>query len=128
MASTTILSRAELASLFDLLSDETRLQLVFRLARGACNVMTLCEDLKHPQPNISHHLGLLRMNHLVMASRTGKQVYYSLAENVKVSNDKLMITLPSHTVTIAETGGQQTSSKKRHATTPQRGQSLFDIS
>jgi DNA-binding transcriptional ArsR family regulator len=127
MAATTIPSLVELASLFNLLSDETRLNLVFRLARGDCNVMTLCEHLKLPQPNTSHHLGLLRMNHLVTASRMGKQVCYSLAENVKASNGKLSIRLSSHTVTITVAGGGQMSSKKRPAATARQGRSLFDM-
>ena len=100
MTSTHDPSLADLASLFDLLSDETRLHLVFLLAKGDCNVMRLCEGLKLPQPNISHHLGLLRMNGMVVANRKGKQVIYSLAENIRISGGKLRISLPSATLTV----------------------------
>ena len=100
MASTNDQSLAELAKLFDLLSDETRLHLVCLLAKGDCNVISLCEDLKRPQPTISHHLGLLRMNGMITANRKGHMVFYSLAEYFKTTGDKLKISLPSATVTI----------------------------
>ena len=68
----------QLCSLFRLLSDTTRLSILMRLGRSECNVTTLCEELNLPQPTISHHLGLLRMNNLVASRRYGKQVYYIL--------------------------------------------------
>jgi DNA-binding transcriptional ArsR family regulator len=68
----------QLSSLFRLLSDKTRLSILLRLAQGERNVTTLCEDLNLPQPTVSHHLGLLRMNNVVGNRRHGKQVFYAL--------------------------------------------------
>src|SRR5207302_6269765 len=68
----------QLTSLFRLLSDKTRLNILFLLSEGERNVTTLCEQLKLPQPTVSHHLGLLRMNNIISNRRTGKQVFYSL--------------------------------------------------
>ena len=69
---------AELAQAFRLLSDETRLKIVFYLARQEQNVGSLCKILKLAQPTVSHHLGLLRMGRLIINRRNGKQVIYSL--------------------------------------------------
>lgn len=67
----------QLSSLFRLLADKTRISILLRLAEGERNVTDLCEDLSLPQPTVSHHLGLLRMNNLVGNRRQGKQVYYN---------------------------------------------------
>jgi DNA-binding transcriptional ArsR family regulator len=68
----------QMASLFRLLSDKTRLSILMRLSEGERNVTTLCEELALPQPTVSHHLGLLRMNNVVGNRRHGKQVFYAL--------------------------------------------------
>mgnify|MGYP000875319455 FL=1 len=68
----------ELAQAFRLLSDETRLKIVFHLANEEQNVGNLCKILGLSQPTVSHHLGLLRMGRLILNRRNGKQVIYSL--------------------------------------------------
>src|SRR5687767_15010959 len=68
----------QLATLFRLLSDRTRLNLLMMLADGERNVTNLCETLRLPQPTVSHHLGLLRMNNIIANRRDGKQIFYSL--------------------------------------------------
>jgi len=45
---------------------------------GETHVTQLCRKLRAPQPTISHHLGLLRVNGVVRARRQGKMVFYSL--------------------------------------------------
>ena len=50
----------QLANLFRLLSDRTRLNILMLLADGERNVTSLCEQLRLPQPTVSHHLSLLR--------------------------------------------------------------------
>ena len=71
-----------LASLFRVLSDSTRLRILSSLAEGERNVGSLCEELKLPQPTVSHHLGLLRVNNIVGNRRSGKQVFYSLNDGL----------------------------------------------
>jgi ArsR family transcriptional regulator len=68
----------QLSSLFRLLSDKTRLNILLHLSEGERNVTNLCEELGLPQPTVSHHLGLLRMNNVVGNRRHGKQVFYAL--------------------------------------------------
>lgn len=68
----------QLSALFRLLADKTRLSILLRLAQGERNVTSLCDELGLPQPTISHHLGLLRMNNVVGNRRHGKQVFYVL--------------------------------------------------
>ena len=68
----------QLSSLSRLLSDKTRSSILMRLSEGERNVTTLCEELALPQPTVSHHLGLLRMNNVVGNRRHGKQVFYGV--------------------------------------------------
>ena len=100
MASAKVPSVDDLASLCDQLSDKTRLQIVLLLAKGDRDVSSLIGPLKLTQPSVSHHLGLLRMNGLVVPNRKGKRVIYSLSENIKVSGGKIKISLANATVTV----------------------------
>jgi ArsR family transcriptional regulator len=68
----------QLVSLFRLLSDKTRLSILLLLAGGERNVTRLCQDLKLPQPTVSHHLGLLKMSNVLGSRRNGKQIFYAL--------------------------------------------------
>ena len=72
----------QLTSLFRLLSDKTRLNILLALADGERNVTSLCEELQLPQPTVSHHLGLLRVNNIIANRRKGKQVFYALNQTV----------------------------------------------
>ena len=92
---------SSLAQFFNLLSDKTRLQIVFLLAAGESNVTGLCKELKLAQPTVSHHLGLLRMNRLIINKRKGKEVIYSLvATTAKVAGGKLKMSLAPYSVTV----------------------------
>lgn len=72
-------SASELVQLFKLLSDETRLQILYYLVQQTeLNVGELCGLLKQSQPAVSHHLALLRVNGLIEMRRDGKHNYYHL--------------------------------------------------
>lgn len=75
----------QLTSLFRLLSDKTRLNILMLLTDGERNVKNLCDTLALPQPTVSHHLGLLRMHNVIGNRRSGKQVFYNLNGRVHVS-------------------------------------------
>ena len=91
-----------LVSLFRLLSDKTRLSILVLLARGERNVSSLCEELRLPQPTVSHHLGLLRMSNLITNRRDGKQVFYELDGRVEAADAKaLQVSVDRFKVTIA---------------------------
>jgi ArsR family transcriptional regulator len=67
----------DLAKVFKLLSDETRLRILFYLARQAeLHVRALCEILGQSQPAVSHHLALLRVAGLIESRREGKHNFY----------------------------------------------------
>ncbi len=91
-----------LTALFRLLSDKTRLNVLMLLAHGERNVSSLCEELALPQPTVSHHLGLLRMSHIIANRRAGKQVFYGLNDQVAgiENGSTLMLRLGGHTVSI----------------------------
>ena len=63
------------------LADSTRLILLYALADGPCNVTELTQELGQPQPTISRHLKNLRDRGLVVATRQGMTVQYSLADH-----------------------------------------------
>jgi DNA-binding transcriptional ArsR family regulator len=97
----------QLASLFRLLSDRTRLNLLMLLADGERNVTNLCETLRLPQPTVSHHLGLLRMSNVIANRRDGKQVFYSLDGRVNLSDSGAIdIATPDFQVRIAPRDGR----------------------
>lgn len=75
----------QLTGLFRLLSDKTRLNILLLLAEGERNVTSLCNELQLPQPTVSHHLGLLRMNNIIGNRRAGKQVFYTLQGRVGIA-------------------------------------------
>ncbi len=63
------------------LADSTRLILLYSLADGPRNVTELTQELGQPQPTISRHLKILRERGLVVPTRQGTTVQYSLADN-----------------------------------------------
>ncbi len=93
-----------LAGLFKLLGDKTRLRILMLLSRGERNVTSLCEELKLPQPTISHHLGLLRIERIISNRRHGKQVFYCLDGQVRTGFDNaLQIHRAPYTIRIGGT-------------------------
>lgn len=71
----------DLVKLFKLLSDETRLRILYYLTqRNELHVRALCELLNESQPAVSHHLALLRHGGIIAPRRQGKNNYYSLTD------------------------------------------------
>jgi ArsR family transcriptional regulator len=69
----------EIARVFKLLSDETRLRILFYLAQNhELHVTDLCNRLGQSQPAVSHHLALLRVSGLIEPRREGKHNFYSV--------------------------------------------------
>ncbi len=91
----------QLASLFRLLSDKTRLNILLSLARGERNVSSLCKELELPQPTVSHHLGLLRVNNTDLQPPQGqasllRPSYLSDVSRRQRPGDRGCKLLPSH--------------------------------
>jgi ArsR family transcriptional regulator len=69
----------DVAAVFRLFSDETRLRvLALLMLGGEFNVRSLCEHLEQSQPAVSHHLALLRRKGLLRIRRDGKHNFYHL--------------------------------------------------
>jgi ArsR family transcriptional regulator len=69
----------EFVSIFKLLSDETRLRILFYLTQtDELHVRALCNLLGQSQPAVSHHLALLRVAGLIEPRRAGKHNYYRI--------------------------------------------------
>jgi len=68
----------ELASIFHVMGDLTRLKILINLQDGPKSVTKLVKKLKMPQPTVSHHLALLRMAGLVSTRKSGREVFYSI--------------------------------------------------
>ena len=95
----------QLTAIFRLLSDKTRLNILMLLSQGERNVTALCDQLRLPQPTVSHHLGLLRMNNVIGNRRDGKQIFYALNGQVDVKDDKsLEIGVEHYSVRIGSRG------------------------
>lgn len=92
----------QLTNLFRLLSDRTRLNILLTLAEGERNVGSLCHELGLPQPTVSHHLGLLRVNNIITNHRKGKQVYYALGGAVSREEGGLQTSVENYAVKISK--------------------------
>src|SRR4051794_40442398 len=69
----------DLAQVFKLMSDETRLRILLYLAQNnELHVTDLCNRLGQSQPAVSHHLALLRVSGLIESRREGKHNFYSV--------------------------------------------------
>ncbi len=69
----------EVAQTFKLLSDVTRLRILFALERRqAMHVTAICELVGQSQPAVSHHLSLLHDAGILSRRRDGKHNYYAL--------------------------------------------------
>ncbi len=75
---------SDLAELFKVFGDSTRIRILYDLFRGEKNVTEICEDLEMNQSAVSHQLKLLKTSRLLGSRRKGKQMIYYLAdEHVK---------------------------------------------
>lgn len=71
----------DLADLFKIFGDTTRMKILFSLFESELCVCAIAELLGMAQPAISHQLKVLKTNKLVDCRREGKTVYYFLADD-----------------------------------------------
>ena len=71
----------ELAELFKLFGDATRLKILFVLLGTELCVYDIADKLSMTQSAISHQLRVLKQSRLVKSRRDGKSVYYSLDDD-----------------------------------------------
>ena len=70
----------DLAELFKVFRDSTRIRILFVLFEAEVCVCDLAETLHMTQSAISHQLRILKQSKLVKSRREGKSVFYSLAD------------------------------------------------
>ena len=70
----------DLAELFKVFGDSTRIRILFVLFEAEVCVCDLAEVLNMTQSAISHQLRVLKQARLVKYRREGKTVFYSLAD------------------------------------------------
>lgn len=71
----------DLAELFKVFGDSTRIRILFVLFEAEVCVCDLAAALNMTQSAISHQLRILKQNKLVKSRREGKSVFYSLADS-----------------------------------------------
>ena len=70
----------DLAELFKVFGDSTRIRILFVLSSAEVCVCDLARVLNMTQSEISHKLRILKQNKLVKSRREGKSIFYSLAD------------------------------------------------
>ena len=71
----------DLAELFKIFGDSTRIKLLYALYESELCVCDLADVLGLTQSAVSHQLRLLKSSKLVKFRREGKTVYYTLADS-----------------------------------------------
>lgn len=72
---------SDLADLFKVFSDSTRLKILRLLYNGEFNVNDIAKQLSMNQSAISHQLQKLRTFKLIKSRRDGQTIYYSLNDD-----------------------------------------------
>ena len=71
----------DLADLFKVFSDTTRIKILFSLMGRELCVADIAEETGSTQSAVSHQLRTLKQAHLVKFEREGRNIVYSLADD-----------------------------------------------
>lgn len=71
----------DLAELFKVFGDSTRIKILYVLLRNDSSVGDIARALSMTQSSISHQLRVLKQSRLVKFRREGKNIVYSLADD-----------------------------------------------
>ena len=71
----------EMAELFKMIGDSTRIKILSLLFEGEKCVQAITEASVSSQSAVSHQLRLLKQARLVRSRRSGKQIFYTLADD-----------------------------------------------
>ncbi len=117
------LAATELARLFGILSNPLRIQIIEELSDRELTVNDLQNSLGVPHASVSQHLGVLRVNRVVIERRQGRHVHYHLRQPelattvlkclMFVSPDKLESERILHAIEAANTRWTQEEKPKR---------------
>ena len=70
----------DVADIFSLVSDSTRLKIFCLLCHTEDCVINIAAAVDMSSPAVSHHLRILKKSGIISSRRDGKEVYYSLAD------------------------------------------------
>lgn len=73
----------EAADLFSLLSDSTRLRILWLLCHSEVCVCDIASAIDMSSPAVSHHLRSLKQLGIITYRRQGKEVHYTLADTTE---------------------------------------------
>lgn len=85
----SLLKIEEIAELFHVLGDYSRLRIYLLIAEHDKSVTEIVELTHLSQSNVSHHLKLLKEKELVSYTRIGKLIIYSTNNSFLISRDKI---------------------------------------
>ncbi len=71
----------EVAELFKVFGDTTRIRIIFLLFQQEACVCDIAKKLNMTQSAISHQLRILKQARLVSSRREGKTIFYALADH-----------------------------------------------
>lgn len=71
----------DLADLFKVFSDTTRIKILYSLMHGERRVADIADCIGATQSAVSHQLRILKASRLVKFQRDGKNIMYSLADD-----------------------------------------------
>jgi DNA-binding transcriptional ArsR family regulator len=109
----TVEAARSVANLFAVLSDPTRLQVVFALLHAPTGELCVCDlaaGLGRDDTTISHQLRVLRSQHIVSMRKVGRVVYYRLVDEhirhllavgLKHANEPLPAALQPHQTEVS---------------------------
>jgi DNA-binding transcriptional ArsR family regulator len=81
MTSDSVKMADNLAQLFSILGDGTRMRILFLLRNAEVTVQSLADELEMTHSAVSHHLRLFRPYQLVRSRKEGRNVFYSLYDD-----------------------------------------------
>lgn len=85
----------DLADLFKVFGDSTRIRILYLLLDGEKNVSDISDALAMNQSAVSHQLKTLKQSDLIKVRRDGKAMFYSLSDDhvesiLKLGMDHIM--------------------------------------
>lgn len=72
---------ADVSDAFSLLSDATRLKILWLLCHSEDCVANIAAAVEMSSPAVSHHLRLLKQAGLIKSRKKGKEVYYTASKS-----------------------------------------------
>ncbi len=70
---------------FQVISDPSRLKILWLLCHSELCVNNIAVAVNMSAPAVSHHLKILKQNGLIDSRRNGKEIFYTLSDNIEAN-------------------------------------------